>query len=464
MPTHKLKKFCRLTQYIEQTDKTLFQAIEDLCALGYFKPSYGSDGITFLYPSSKSYVTKIVNGAYSKNDKEYNTAKDMISSLILNKYYPDTKSLGSEVVNKLGHRMQVTHSAKGAMIGKDITLTLDKDFVSPPDQSPDRPSRNKMSVFTLSGKGEIPLTKGSFGITRNEPKKEVKKGGHRPAMSARKNLQEQLAANYRINLKDPENIFVKKVCLQLKMITKNGCRADLLEYLGNDEISDSFLLDMYCSKHCPDCFSKLSVAIECFTDPGQGAHTNVGAYTDKVSYAGYTDLKKKIIVDCGGGSEAQRPKVPDLFKYIKNLREICDKIDNLYLGKEERLGRDTFIVFCNIQKDGWLSAASPEDSAEIFEAFFLLAHEIYLTREDLLMRDKEFSDFAWDMQIYGNLFKSDILLYEPYVVTEPYTAGIPPPEELKEFSLSGHILHLRNSPPKSGGSATCHSVLQSIMD
>ena len=26
-------------------------------------------------------------------------------------------------------------------------------------------------------------------------------------------------------------------------------------YLGNDEFSDSYLLDMYCSKHCPECLS-----------------------------------------------------------------------------------------------------------------------------------------------------------------------------------------------------------------
>ena len=52
MPAKKVKKFCRVTKFLQQTDKDLHQALDDLCLFGLFRTR--GRGVTFLYPVDKS--------------------------------------------------------------------------------------------------------------------------------------------------------------------------------------------------------------------------------------------------------------------------------------------------------------------------------------------------------------------------------------------------------------------------
>ncbi len=61
-------------------------------------------------------------------------------------------------------------------------------------------------------------------------------------------------------MKLENNIFMKKVYLQLKALTErdNADMQMVARYLGNDEFSDSYLLDMACDAKCPDVFNVVS--------------------------------------------------------------------------------------------------------------------------------------------------------------------------------------------------------------
>ena len=83
MPSKKVKKFCRVTKFLEQTDKDLYQALDDLCLFGLFRTR--GRGVTFLYPTDKSYRKKIIDSAYSNTPEK---AVDMIRSLVLLDYLP----------------------------------------------------------------------------------------------------------------------------------------------------------------------------------------------------------------------------------------------------------------------------------------------------------------------------------------------------------------------------------------
>lgn len=55
-----------------------------------------------------------------------------------------------------------------------------------------------------------------------------------------------------------KNIYLIKSYLHLKMLIDSGANLESVSfYLGNDEFSDSYLLDMFCNKNCPECFKTL---------------------------------------------------------------------------------------------------------------------------------------------------------------------------------------------------------------
>ena len=49
-----LKKFCRITKYIEKTNPKLYEILDDFCILQTIKPRRGHAGITFIMPSKDS--------------------------------------------------------------------------------------------------------------------------------------------------------------------------------------------------------------------------------------------------------------------------------------------------------------------------------------------------------------------------------------------------------------------------
>jgi hypothetical protein len=289
--------------------------------------------------------------------------------------------------------------------------------------------RDNMAIYVLSGKGEIPLN-GPSGVPQ---KKAAATGG---SFSQKSDLHKILEHKYSNEIGEPNNIYVKKVVLQMKLLTDKLQREGkspqvLLDYLGNDEFSDSYLLDMYCEKHCQDSFSTLLKCLD-------GRDSRVAS----IDAAQYIALKKGVVGE-GANDAVNRPE--------SNVRNLVSPMDirtracGLYNNKT-RLGKDLFIVFCNLAKDMWMTEM---DKASSFKNFAYLASKVYTKPTDLT--NQEF-DVARDLTLYGNLLKSDVLLYVPqaeFKSPKLYVPDtMPSPLDMTLYSLCGFV----NRTVKTGGS------------
>ena len=146
---NQLKKFCKITRYIEQIDGELSQVISDLCLERIFIPR-GANGITFLYPADKAYRKDIVASAYSNNPEK---AIQIIESLIISDYLPrpgDFVLKKDDIPNLLHQRIEVT-SADAASVKLKCGATLHPDSGFAPIST-----RENMAVYHIKG-AQIPL-------------------------------------------------------------------------------------------------------------------------------------------------------------------------------------------------------------------------------------------------------------------------------------------------------------------
>lgn len=409
-PNNKLQKFCKLSKYIQQIDKDFFEVFDNLCIGHYLKPVRGASGITLLFPKEKSYRQKIINAAYSKDPE---VAVNMIKALVLQGHYPSHVSLNQGAVNLLNQKVSVASvSDKGIKLEGGLELKIDDSF---------KPLyHDNMAVYHLSGKGEMPLNGPAAVADKKIP---VSGGG---SSCAKKNLQKLLEKVYISEIGNLTNIYAKKVYLQLKFISSANATG-VLDFLGNDEFSDSYLLDMYCEKNHPQCF---------------GAINDAMAEVDnlaKITHANYVALKAEVIA-ANGGTGNNGPKDTTRLNNIQSPMDIRQRVTSLYGGDKKRICKDLFIVFCNISRDLWSTDAA---SADAFKNFSYLACHVYDDGCESLL-SQEF-DIARDLTLYGNLLKSDVFMYSPQAsftaseVSLPIPASLPSPLDMRMYSLCGLI-------------------------
>jgi hypothetical protein len=408
MSNKQLKKFCSLAKYIEQIDKDLFHVFDKLCIVNYLRPMRGTDGITFLYPKEKSYRQKIINAAFSPNPE---VAIAMIRSLILHDFHESPSSFSKNAVNRLNQKLVVKEvSDKHVKLANGLELTKDKNFVPL--------NRDNMAVYIISGKGEIPLNEAVIAME----KKVTKTGGF--VTSSRDTLHKILEDTFVSEIDNNNNIYVKKVYLQLKYISEKGEKEAVVDYLGNDEFTDSYLLDMYCLRSHSGCFSEL---VECIKNSDQDK-------INKITREHYVQMKATFITSSNTTSHSQ-----SRLNNLQTPMDIRQRVFELYGGDKERIGRDLFIVFCNVCRDLW---NTDTDKVSSFRNFAYLASKVYTTCVDIL--NQEF-DIARDLTLYGNLLKSDVFMFYPQTsydrstVTLPIPASLPSPLDMSLYSLSGFI-------------------------
>jgi hypothetical protein len=431
-----VKKYCSLSKYLEQKDKSLFEVIESLCLSYLLRPDKGTTGITFLYPTDKKYIQKIVNFAYSEKPEE---AVNMIKSLVLHNHHKNLESFGEKVVNRLNQKIDVKKiTDKEAILVDKITIAPDKKFIPL--------GRDNVAVYLLSG-GEIPLNGTTVQIERQLPTK----GGSASSRSLKKKLHKVLEEGYLSEFGAVDNIYVKKVYLQLKYINKHveNSPSVLYNYLGNDEFSDSYLLDIYCNQKHPGCFSELLEAL-----------TESHRYDlNKITKAHY--IKEKRAICNEGAPNKYVHRDANRMKGIQNPAEFRGKIYEAYNNDKPRIAKDLFIVFCNTARDLWQSCFDGKDD---FRNFVYIASNIYT---DPLVILKQGFDIAVDMSSYGTLLKSDVFLYHPQAsfnqdeVPYPIPDLMPAPINLSLFSLCGFI----NKParrPVSGGSVNVRYLFEDL--
>lgn len=433
-PNNSLKKFCKLSKYIEQTEPGLFKVFDDLCLLRYLNPVRGSPGITFLMPKEKSYIQKIINTAYST---EPDVAVNMIKALILQDYYPNFSAFGSKAINLLNQKLDVKEvSEKYLKLASGLELTIDKAFVP-------MGYRDNMAVYTLSGKGEMPLTGQVVAV-----EKRIEKSGGMKISSDKSTLHKLLENTYISEIGKVDNIYVKKVYLQLKCLMENKDKDNSIkDYLGNDEISDSYLLDMHCDKHHPECFS---ILVKCLSS---------NSYKDnleRITKDMYIAMKQNFV--------STTNLVAKDAKRLDNIQSPIDvrmRVFRYYNDNKHRIGKDLFIVFCNIYKDIWMTDTDKQGS---YKNFAYIASNVYTKCADIV---KQEFDIAQDLTLYGNLLKSDVFMFEPQAsftqetVSLPIPTSMPSPLEMSLYSLCGFTNQVQVAPV-SGGDAELGYLLGDI--
>src|SRR6476661_1256909 len=437
-PKKELKKFCSLSKYIEQEDPELYGVFSDLCMLSYLRPR-SSEGITFLFPKEKSYRQKIINAAYSTDPT---VASEMLRSLIIKKYYPSTRTFGNEIVNMLNQKVDVSETSdKHVKLKNGLELKIDEKF---------KPLgyRENMIVYTLSGKGEISTSGPSAGVV--EPKQKKKGGSSALTSSSLRTLQKLLVDTYASEMDNKENVFKRKVALQLYLLLKESYDSadqealikEVRENLGNDEFSDSYLLDQFCLRRFP-------ALIEILVEFLQETNKKTGVdYHEK-----YIKYKKIFIAKDDQDYEAYKNVYPDRLRGIKSPMDFRQRIKQYYGDKKDRMAKDLFIVFCNVYRDMWSKEVTREDSVNTFNNFAYVASKVYDHTSCLLKQD---FDVARDLTLYGNLLKSDVFMFEPRVDYGPSPLrDIPQPDDLKLYSLSAYI----NKPKASTGGSSKYSNL-----
>lgn len=436
MPPKQLKKFCRLTKYIEQTNRDFYQVIDDLCLQHHFKANRNSNGVTLLMCDKKLMQT-IVNAAYSTEPEK---AQHMVKSIILQSYFPDADSFSNnEPINLLNQRLSV-ESVKGDKVHLSNGFVLEKDSNFVP-----LGYNENTAVWHLKGAGKLPLS-GSPAEAR--PAKMEKSGGGLFGNS-RSKLHKLLESRY--NRDNTINVYMQKVYLQLGVLQRSGkLNPELLNYLGNDEITDSYLLDMYCSKHHDQCFK---IVYTCLGAASGKCPEQVATITLKM----YQDRKAEIVKSLGGQGNASDRRPADLFSNVRSALDVRDKVISFYGHNKEIMGKDLFIVFSNVCKELWQSDPS------MYNNYAYLASSVYKHPKDIIAHDH---DVARDLSLYGNLLKSDVLFFSPEGKFETYPAGydsslkyIPSPVEMKKYSLNA-IQESYRTIVKTGGDGELAAALQ----
>ena len=159
MSERELKKFCRITKYLEtfsKSSKALYQAIDDLCLFGLF--TIRGKGITFLLPDDKI-IKQIVNATYSDNPE---SAIEMIKTLVLLDYLPNAEDFNrGDIANALHKKLEVK-SVDGEIVHLQ-KHTLEKCTKYTPFRSSD-----KSVVYILKGSELLPTNTDSVRVEKIE--------------------------------------------------------------------------------------------------------------------------------------------------------------------------------------------------------------------------------------------------------------------------------------------------------
>jgi hypothetical protein len=425
MAKNQLKKFCRLGKFIEQNEPDLFQVFDDLCIMFLLKPERGTDGITLLLPEEASYKKSIIDAAYSENPDE---AIKILKSLILKGCFKEAADFKrNKPINRLDHEIAIDE-VKGDVVklANGLTLKKSKKFVP-------ISSRENMAVFEISGKGQIP-TDGEPVPANERPSRKSITGGNCGCGTSMNNLNKVLEELFKT--KDQyslaSNCYMRKVQLQLALIKSangNVMPAALVDYLGNDEFTDSHLLDIYCEKNnCQDCLDELT---KWFSTPNclEQIYTKTPADYLQAKAAACKELSGRS-ADDANNAVARTVNLGE----IRSPAEIRNLVKRHYQN-DFALGKDLYIVFSNIHKDLWRTVGNND----MFHNWVYMSLNIYYDVSRLVKCD---FDIARDLSLWGNLLKSDVLKYKPQATFTEAPSGyaalsaMPSPIELKKYSLN----------------------------
>jgi hypothetical protein len=461
MSKKKLQKYSQLIQTIKSYDEEFYQALDDLCLLPLFKP--GANGITFLYPTDKVLRKSIIDATYSKSPEN---AVKKVKALILRGYYTKPE----EISNANNALNQIVNTVDQSWNSFKISQASDISYVDP---------RSKISLLILDGAGEIPTT----GEQSNRMSKDNRPVRKTPSSydretdviggglgcgcmcfpSHRVSLAKKLAKHYMSEKNKKSNVYTKKVCAQLGYLEKHYPEIynsdKLVMHLGNEEISDSYLLDMI----TPDevlckiwkAFGKDSNGLGAFNeDSYTDSKGQKMTYHERYLYAKQAAISKNgAFKDEASVSAQLKHNLEEQKRLLGEVVAVCDIREALISSYRNKklLGKDLFIVFTSVMKEMW----EHEFDMESFQHYSYMAIHVYTCCDDMV--NQEFNQFK-DATLHGNLLKSDVFKFVPWVnpkvyVDAGYTTGIyPKPIDLKIYSLNNLVASITAN--KTGGAGS----------
>jgi hypothetical protein len=435
MPAKKaIKKFCSLISYYESVDPDIFDVIRRFCLTKVFMVRKDSDGIAIIVPNTATRQL-ILNTAYSADPE---LAIETLKALVLTGYYRDADDFKDGAVNVLNRKIEVesvNSKENKVQLKNGLVLTKAKDFIPLPFKG-----KINMAVWQMSGKNIFsPEGLRAEPVVRRKPAV----GGSSHFGAQHKNvLRTIVESEYANSRHTKNNVYVKKVCLQLRALHNKGVESsELMLYLGNDEISDSYLLDMYCLSRHQDIFRLL---YEIFTK----RHNEVSSIT----FEDYVKIKAQFL----GGTDPHNTYVRREASWLEGLEnsvDVMSRVKSIYGKNKTELARDLFIVFCNTGKEAWIHDSKSGKMTPRYHSFLDNANFIYVEHDSILKYPMPPQGV---LTIYGNLLKSDVMLFKPQARFDtpestnlPILNDMPSPIELKQYSIS----HLINQVPQnySGG-------------
>lgn len=303
---HKLKKFCKITRYIEQIDGELSQMISDLCLERLFVPR-GVNGITFLYPKEESYRKEIIAAAYGSNPEK---AIQMLESLIVLDHLPrpgDFVLKKDDIPNALRQRIEVASAdVSSVKLTCGATLTPDPGFAP-------ISTRENMAVYQIKGP-QIPLNgpKATMKYASKRRSKNSKLGGY--------DKSEDISEFYK-NIKETTLSDFKKFSNSTKPIIVT---TSYLKYLLADEASGhDHLRELVHAGRLPPC--PLACFFTALNPCGQPNNMLLSNFVTKFKDSEYVSVSKDN----------------DALKEFQNILEVCyAKVDKKAVIEKEQTRRE----------------------------------------------------------------------------------------------------------------------------
>jgi hypothetical protein len=426
MPPNKLKKFCKISKYLEIYDHEIYQIFDDLCLFPLLRSRH--KGVTFLRPMDKSFRKELITATYSQNPEK---AVEMIKTLILLDFLPTSESFKGKVIPNSSKFQLVVDKIDGkkVILGSKHSLEVDSAFASL--------RRGDLSaVYKLNGKGSLPLSGAQVSMDTME-RKQVRGG----ADAARREIGNFVETTYGKG-GEYKNVYrVTMACLYryaLKTNDRNLCKNIVDSMCASARASFYTIVEPYAED---------TLIYQNFSEIIRQTLLVPKTYTDscKIFEGQYDATRNEIIKFVYPNRNAAQELVAknnnSRLTILKNMthHSIRPELENAYKDKK-KMAKDSFTVYC------FLSTREEDRDPTYFKNCFCpVVKNIYNNQLSILTHT---ADIAFTMSVYGNLLKSDAFMYVPFCYggsdTEDragYIHNLPKPTDLtSQFTIEQSYL------------------------
>jgi hypothetical protein len=392
------------------------------------RPRQRNGQMTFLYPSSNDLQKHIMKTAMT----DPSNVVEIINSLIIDKGMSQLSDFNSSYINRNGHVFSSASMRNGKVLEAKTkykhwhpvphlnqnTWVYDYDGQTPPYSDEKKQVSSKKSKKDRDS--DYPVSGGAVNYDDSKSK---------PLL-----VIEHMKRRF---LSGEVDIFKKKVYAQLNYLrtVKRMQAADIYPYLGNEEISDSFLLDMISENNDP-FWSDLEIAFrgpEKITTEGNQSISN-----------SYQNLKNDIINERGSiKRDLDYETHQEIVCKVMVPLDIINVLKNAYVKDDNnnKINRDLFIVFTNVCKINWTNTADVTEKATIFNSYI----DLILTCGSITRLGEQFlstGNLEFILSVPGMLLRTDLLRYDPWFSKDDKKYNkiegntLPDPNSLSLFNIT----------------------------